>query len=144
MAKESVLRKYITAGLKDYGHIVAVENVVFPGHPDIDYCIAGQSGHIELKKLDAWPVRTDTPVRIPHYTAQQRLWLKERYDAMGRVFLLVKVMREYFLFDMPTALYICDWSQQEWRDNACMYWKNITPWEDLARRLRWPNDTRSR
>ncbi len=45
------------------------------GIPDVSYALFGTSGWIELKCLDAWPVRNGI-VKIPHLTAEQKLWLK--------------------------------------------------------------------
>lgn len=54
-----------------------VEDRVSLGIPDVDLLI----GNIELKFLLRWPVRTTTPVRIDHFTSEQRGWLTRRCQA---------------------------------------------------------------
>lgn len=75
---------------------VRVENpVCCPGTPDVNYV----GGWIELKYADRWPPRGG-PLRIDHFTSQQRTWLRRRRAAGGRAFVLLKVgTREWLLFD---------------------------------------------
>jgi hypothetical protein len=92
-----------------------VENVVGPGHPDVNYA----GGDIELKCLLMWPARPDTPVTLDKYTGEQAGWLAQRWKAQGLSWLLVKVDQAWFLFDGWTALDV--WrglSRQQWHDQA--------------------------
>lgn len=77
-------------------HAVRIESrVTGSGTPDVNYAW----GWIELKYLPKWPVRPTTPVRVKHYTKEQRSWAIERTQAGGRVFLLLKVGEpEWLLF----------------------------------------------
>lgn len=76
-----------------------VENAVALGMPDVNY----RDGWIELKYAPEWPKRGG-PLRIPHYTPQQRVWLLRRWRARGNAFLLLRVNgSEFFLFDGVTA-----------------------------------------
>lgn len=81
----------------------AVENATNPGCPDVE-CLRGW---IELKYAPAWPKRADTPVRIDHYTQQQRNFLRRRWNAGGGAWLLFRVGSrgkvENILFDGLTA-----------------------------------------
>jgi hypothetical protein len=79
-----------------------VENVVGPGHPDVDY----SHGNIELKAVLDFPVRSSTPVRLPEFTGEQAGWLAKRWEAGGLSWLFVRVGREWFLFDGWTALQV--------------------------------------
>lgn len=65
---------------------IRVENVVYPGTPDVNY----SRGWIELKYLPRWPVRGGV-VKVDHFTTQQRVWLTRRCAAGGKAFLLLKV-----------------------------------------------------
>jgi hypothetical protein len=65
--------------------------------------MTGIEGWIELKAVRKAPVRATTIVRCDHYTQEQRVWLSERKKAGGRVHLLVKVERTYFLFSSPES-----------------------------------------
>ena len=80
---ERRMRKNVCDWLKDYDAF-AVENPANPGTPDVSYV----EGWIELKQLDAWPAREDTPVRIEHYTPQQRIrvaWIPPERAVQRRV-----------------------------------------------------------
>lgn len=95
-----------------------VENVVGPGHPDVNYA----GGDIELKAFGDWPARPDTPIHVPKYTGTQAGWLCRRWRAQGLSWLMVRVGgRVWFLFDGQTAYDV--WkglTQQEWHDRAAL------------------------
>lgn len=78
-------------------HIQRIENAVDTGTPDVEYCHEGRQGWIELKVAKK-PARAATPVRIRHFSKEQRLWHRDRVKSGGRSFILVQVEREYFLF----------------------------------------------
>lgn len=78
---------------------VRVENPACPGTPDVNY----KGGWIELKYADRWPP-LGGPLRIDHFTKQQRVWLTRRRAAGGLAFLLLKVGEgEWLLFDGAVA-----------------------------------------
>ena len=74
---------------------ISVENRVYPGTPDVNYV----EGWIELKVLEAWPVRASTIVSIDHYTQQQRVWLRRRWLVAKNAWLLLTIKRDWLLFD---------------------------------------------
>lgn len=78
---------------------VRIENRVGTGFPDVNYI----EGWVELKHADAWPKRTGTPLRLDHFTPQQRSWLMRRWWSGGNVWLLLRVAGEWMLFDGATA-----------------------------------------
>lgn len=78
---------------------VRIENVVDLGTPDINIT----HGWIELKYVAEWPKRTNTILRIHHFTPQQRVWLRRRWVAGGGAFFLLKIADEFLLFDGETA-----------------------------------------
>lgn len=80
---------------------MAVENKVRPGTPDVEYI----GGWVELKWLRRWPKNAlFSPVKIEHFTPQQRVWLKKRWRRGGRALLLLQAAGiEWFLFDGETA-----------------------------------------
>lgn len=82
---------------------VRVENLVQSGTPDVNYT----QGWIELKYMERWPPRGG-PLRIDHFTAEQRGWLTRRRTKKGRAFVLLKVgSSEWLLFDgLIAALYL--------------------------------------
>lgn len=74
---------------------ISVENPVYPGTPDVNYI----GGWLELKWLRDWPKRATSPVAIPHFTPQQRAWLKRRWLRGGDAFLLLQVGKGWYLLD---------------------------------------------
>lgn len=99
------------AGLSPYGRLVRVENPAAPGTPDVYYSFpGGRRGWIELKHLDDWPMRHDTPIRIPHLTLDQVMWMEEETRMGGRAFLLLQIRRHYLLLLPPTVRLV--WSCQ--------------------------------
>jgi hypothetical protein len=78
---------------------VAVENPVHPGTPDVNYI----EGWIELKHVDQWPANELTPLLIPHFTPQQRVWMMRRSNRGGRVHMLLQVGKEWLLFEGKVA-----------------------------------------
>jgi hypothetical protein len=82
---------------------MAVENRVRPGTPDVNYI----GGWVELKWLRRWPKNSEeAPVKIEHFTPQQRVWLKTRWMRGGRAFLLLQAGgTDWLLFDGVTAAY---------------------------------------
>jgi len=73
-----------------------IENIACPGTPDVGYI----GGFIELKEIDSFPVRPTTPLRLKHFTKQQRLWAKTYILKGGVSTVLLKVgPRHWFLLD---------------------------------------------
>ena len=82
---------------------VRVENPIHPGTPDVNLA---NGWWIELKQVPRWPVRKSTPLRIGHFTPQQRVWLYRRWKyAPGTTYLLLEVRadRQWLLFDGDIA-----------------------------------------
>jgi hypothetical protein len=68
------------------------------GTPDANLCAPGLGElWLELKAVDHFPKGLDTPVRVPHFTPQQRAWLAERVRAGGHAAVLLQVERWYVL-----------------------------------------------
>lgn len=99
---ESQLWSLLKSKIGQYGHLVRIENLTELGTPDVEGSIGGVGFWIELKEIAGWPVKPETPVRIPHYRKEQRLWIRARTRAGGRVFLLLRVGKHprarYLLF----------------------------------------------
>lgn len=101
---EATLRNYVRKGLRNNGVLTTHhEDILNSGIPDLSYSGGGVHGWIELKWLEAWPKRAMTPVRLPHYTKEQRHFLLSRGRAGGRCWLLLRVGREHMLFDHERA-----------------------------------------
>jgi hypothetical protein len=76
-----------------------VENLLGIGTPDVNL----STGWVELKWVRAWPRNESTPLRLPHYTDEQRAWLLRRWNAGGGAWLVLQVQREWFVFNGPAA-----------------------------------------
>lgn len=77
--------------------LVRVENTAGVGHPDVNYCVAGAEGHVELK---AWErVRLTGRLTIPKLREDQAVWLNRRASVGGRAYLLCRINRDVVLFD---------------------------------------------
>lgn len=98
MKPESRMRQRVITALRSLDPI-SVENVAHPGTPDVN-CTAGW---IELKCADAWPAREHTPLRLPHFTPEQRVWLLRRWRADRRAWLLLRVHNDWLLFTGEAA-----------------------------------------
>jgi hypothetical protein len=81
-------------------------NPMKPGLPDVLWAhrmaSRDDSGLIELKELDAWPKRDTTIVHIDHFTKEQRMFARE-WSRFGRIHFLLKVKRDWLLFDGAVA-----------------------------------------
>lgn len=82
-----------------HGDWQRIEDSLSKGVPDVNYCIAGVEGWIELKYIEEWPKRDKTPVRF-RWTKEQRIWAGRRLRAGGVVWVLLKVglTRDWLLF----------------------------------------------
>ena len=94
---------------------IRVENVINPGHPDVDYT----HGNIELKYMEAFPVRPGTKVKVPKLSGEQVGWITRRTEKGGLAWLLVRVGSEWFLWAGRDVHRV--WkglTQAEWREEA--------------------------
>jgi hypothetical protein len=118
------------------GKWLRVENPACPGTPDVHYCVDGISGWLELKRLESWPVRAGTPVRIEHYTKEQRLWIMDYALNGGRVHLLLQVASDFLLFDPSAAVDVVGYGTRERLvESACVHGHPRAPIEALRARL---------
>lgn len=99
-------------------HGVAVENPAYPGTPDVNFI----EGWLELKWLRSWPKGATTIVRLEHYTAQQRLWIRKRAINGGNVGLLLQCKKEWMLFRYPNTDHIGKANYIELRGLCSKYW----------------------
>lgn len=122
MGSESNMRGRIVKILHTAGlHPISVENSAYPGTPDINYLY----GWIELKQVDAWPVRDTTPLRVDHMRPEQRIWLRARWRAGGAAYVLLRVASDWLLL---AGDYAADQlgraTMGELTGHAIAYWPN--------------------
>lgn len=132
MPRESTLRQRLIKGINEAdGHAVAVENAVEAGTPDLNYCVAGAEGWLELKQVPDWPKGIDTVIRIEHYTLHQRRWIHRRQVAGGRAGLVLQVADEVFLFMDKTALVVGTLDEPRLRKRCTASWKRSIVWDEF-------------
>ena len=116
---EKGMRKTVVKALRPLDAI-AVENPAYPGTPDVN----GIEFWIELKWASSWPGANHRPLRIPHFTRQQKLWLTKRWSMGGAVYLLLKVGQEWLLFEGDTAaLVVGEGTRDKLRASAICTWQ---------------------
>jgi hypothetical protein len=87
------MRKTVIKALRPL-NAVSIENGCGTGTPDVNFV----EGWVELKSVDRWPPRGG-PLRVEHFTEYQKVWLLRRRRAGGQAFLLLKVGKDWLLFD---------------------------------------------
>ena len=103
-----------------------VENPISPGCPDVEYV----GGWIELKYLDKYPARMYISViRVPHFTDIQRYWIKKRVRAGGTVFLMIRIVNDWFLLPGKKAAEHLgiNWVRKDLIDNSVGHWLGQLP-----------------
>lgn len=101
------------------------------GIPDVNFA----GGFAELKILKSWPKRDTTPVRIPHYTPEQREWARRRTAAGETVWLLLRVRREWLLLDADGASQVGELTREQLIEACRMYWPTKPTSEELCQVL---------
>lgn len=134
---EATLRNYVRKGLRDQGVLTTHhEDMLNNGVPDLSYSGGGVHGWIELKWLEAWPKRAATPVRLPHYTKEQKHFLLSRGWAGGRCWLLLRVGAEHLLFNHEAAQVVGERCSAETLTRCDIAWGNSRiNFENLTRIL---------
>ena len=131
-------RKDVVLALRKL-HAFAVENPVHPGTPDVVYI----GGWIEMKKLDAWPVRPTTKVRLDHYTIQQRAWARMHHHRGGISYWLLRVQKEWLLLHGAIAAEVVGTlTREQLIDRAILYMSNGLDGDQLLRKLKELTDER--
>jgi len=77
-------------------HIERVENAVAAGTPDVDYCVNGHAGKLELKYASRHPVNLRTTAVLGRdcgLRKSQVVWIHRRLRAGGTVFVAVGTPR---------------------------------------------------
>lgn len=124
-------------GSRPLHDLVRVENgTCGPGTPDLNYCIDGIEGWIELKKVEL-PKRDSTVVKVDHFVGEQRAWLMRRATAGGRVWVLLRAGDETFLFSGGHAARNLGvtWTKEDCRTRAVYHCAGRVGWDRLVQEL---------
>jgi len=139
MANERALWKALQRGMKGTWVPQRFEDKLSLGIPDVGFVLLGGGpyGFIELKRVQEYPKRETTPVRIPHkqHWKIQQAWIRRVGRLTGRVFLLLQVERDYYLFDWYAAQVVGDVTKAGLLDLAIGHWKHRMNYEELYQLL---------
>jgi hypothetical protein len=120
------MRQRVVQGLRSLDAI-SVENSARAGTPDVNYV----EGWIELKKLPRWP-RPGEPVRCGHFRPGQRVWIRRRARAGGRVHVLLQVGRDWLLLPgRAAAEELGTATQQRLEELAVRVWRKRMNMKEL-------------
>lgn len=110
---------------------IRIENALTtPGIGDINI----SSGWIEAKNLKAYPKRESTPVRLHHpYTDDQKLWAQRRTAAGGKVWLVVKVASDWYIFLPPESYLVGELTKDEMKQKAVAWFHFEPPQAELLK-----------
>lgn len=98
MSSESSLWDYIRGAIGHRGHFTRIEFNPEAGVPDVDFCIKGSDGKIELKHAHAAPARSTSKVFGEHgLRTSQITWIFTRRRHGGNVWILAQVGRSFYL-----------------------------------------------
>jgi len=92
MGRENTMKRTVIKLLRTL-HGTSIENGVGIGTPDVAYA----GGWLELKCIENWPKRELTPLRLPHFTPQQKVWLVKHSQCGGEAYILLKVAQDWLL-----------------------------------------------
>jgi hypothetical protein len=108
---------------------ISIENALTtPGIGDVSHV----NGWVELKIIDKWPVRASTPLRIEHFTDEQRRWSEKWVAAGGNYWLTVKVAREWFIFTVPNSLEVGELTREQMLAKCLRHWKQKPGADELV------------
>lgn len=97
------------------GHYVRVENAVGNGDPDVDFCVRGVEGKIELKWVPKFPALPTTPVLGEHkgLRSSQKVWIETRLHHGGHVIIAVGVKDQVYWFPGSEARQVNTYCQAD-------------------------------
>jgi hypothetical protein len=131
------LRDGVRKKAKELGHKVAWTRLEcsLAGIPDVVFSIDGNHHFIELKCVANFPKREATPIRLPHFTADQKWWLKQHGEAGEYCWVFLKVQKEYFLYHWNNLDGLGDWNKKELFMNCDFYAKGRMDYEGFIKEI---------
>lgn len=133
MGCEKSLWRTIQKNMKGRWEADRVENPANPGMPDVYFTLkkTGTMGWIELKYAHEWPKRETTPLKLKHFTKQQRSFFRRHGEIGANLFILLQVDREYFLLNYPVCLAIGTLTRTDYPIKSIGYWENRIYYDQL-------------
>lgn len=102
-------------------HAQRIESDCTPAFPDVEFI----GGTLELKYEPSWPVRPSTKLNVKSLSKnpRQRAWWKKRSSMGGNVWVLLRVEKDWLLFQGDVAAdVICNATKDELFENAHTSW----------------------
>ena len=134
----TIFRKHVTVLYEDKISLQRHEDTCSEGITDVSFSIRlgwadFRSGWIELKYRPEYPVRSNNPVRLEHFTDAQRVWLHERGSLGARCCVLWQIGKDYYVFNWQSVYDLGHMTKDELHSIA--YWYSIgrPDWEQLMR-----------
>lgn len=136
MGSEGSLWKTLDKNMRKLWTHQRVENPAGPGTPDLYVTMNnGTMNWIELKHVHQWPKRDNTPVRVDHFTPQQKSFLRRHGKLGANVYVLIQIERDYFLLPWQYALQIGELSKEDYLELAkdkIWHWHGRLDYKDFA------------
>ena len=95
---EQRMWQIIREGMRSLWDAHRHEDKLSLGVPDVSYGLRGINGWIELKWHPAVNDE-DKPIRFPHFSMDQKMWLLMRGKKGGNCYVMIQVGKRFFLFD---------------------------------------------
>jgi len=111
-----------------------IESSVARDVPDVYFMLPDQgprhpatTGWIELKQIPKWGFQKYRVTMVPHFTAGQKKWLREHWEAKANCWLLlhVRMTNEYLFFRGCDAPVVGDATQGTLYDKAFAVFKGL-------------------
>ena len=122
MTREVRLWKYLSRVMGNMWVAQRHEDKYATGIPDVSYVI-DHHGWIELKSVQVGD--TNRRIRVPHFTSQQRNWLKRFGQTIGCVWLLIQVNEWYILMNWASLDQVGHVNLAGLIKNSSAWWKDI-------------------
>ncbi len=127
---EQDLWEYTDQSIGDLGHFSRVEShLMSAGIPDVDFCIEGTEGHIELKYGFN---------KVPKIRGSQARWFRNRVRAGGKpwMFTLLEYTNHsprYLLHEAEGVVYLAaaNWARAIWIGTAVKRWDTYVEWSEF-------------
>ncbi len=101
-------RKKSIKFLKDMGwDAMPMENKAQDGVPDLNAAKGCVELWVEFKIVEEWPKKEKTPIKIQHFTPQQKAWLKLRIPHNPYCYIIIQIEDEHFVFGVTTYVLEC-------------------------------------
>jgi hypothetical protein len=112
---------------------INVENMLGSGTPDVNMSTCW----CELKYSRLWPKRSQTPLTLPHFTVEQKMWLRRREAAGQPCYLVLQAGgTEWFVFTAEQAQAVGTLCREDLIKTAYAYFPKKPTSEQLCAVLR--------